>query len=53
MEMLRLLSGLPQQFSPKVYVIAMTDSKSIKKVFDFEKAMDEEHEGKSKVFDFF
>ena len=52
MEMLRLLGGLPQNFSPKIYVIAKTDSKSIIKVLDFEKKLDEKHEGMSKVIDF-
>ena len=52
MEMLRLLSGLPQNFSPKIYVIAKTDSKSINKILDFEKNMKEKHEGMSKVIDF-
>ena len=49
MEMLQLLSGLSEHFSPKIYVVARTDTKSAIKVLDFEKTLNEKHKGKSKV----
>ena len=49
MEMLQLLSGLSEHFSPILYVVAKTDTKSASKVLDFEKALSEKHRGKSKV----
>ena len=51
MEMLQLLSRLPYCFSPKLYIIAETDSKSVLKVLNFEKALDEKNEQKSKVME--
>ena len=52
MEIVELLRGLSQRFSPKVYIIADTDNKSNLKVLDFEKELESKFGGKSKVMKF-
>lgn len=48
-EILRLVTGLSVNFTPKVYVLADTDERSEHKVREVEEDLNRKFDGKSKV----